>query len=371
MRIRLLLVALALTAAGCSGGAADTTTSTSTTNVSTTPTSEVPTTAAPTTTIDDRPRSPVNGLPIDDPDLLDRRVLAVKVDNHWNARPQSGILDADAVFEIRVEGGLTRFMAVFHSADSELLGPIRSGRPSDAALVRPLEAVLAISGGQPWIRAGINGIGVEYLSDTRPGMFRIPDRFAPHNLYGNTMELREVADERELPDDPPSTPLWEFGELADEGEEASQATFTFSTTTTTQWTWDGTTYWRSIDGEDSNWLTADGEVERINSDLLLAIVGEQYTATPGAGNAGSSVPATSTIGTGPIYIFSEGRVITGIWEREDPSEPFALTTEDGDVLSVPPGKPWISVVPNSGAVEFDNPPVTTTTTSITTSTTGG
>lgn len=362
-----LVVALLLITAACSGASADTSTSTTTTTASPT-TTEAPTTTTSdptTTTVDDRPRSPINGLPIDDPETLDRRALAIKIDNHWNARPQSGILEADAIFEIRVEGGLTRLMPVFHSSDSETLGPIRSGRPSDAALIRPFEAVLVISGGQPWIRAGISGLGVNYIGDTRPAMFRISDRFAPHNLYGSTIALREEADQRGLADDPPPTSLWEFGELPDGGEEATEVSFTFSRTTTTTWTWDGEKYIRSIDGGESNWVNPDDEVERITSELLVAIVGQQYTASP-PGGSGSSVPATSTVGSGPIHIFMDGEVVSGTWEREAAADPFVLTTEDGEELTVPPGKPWISVVPDNGTIEWDNPPVTTTTTTTTT-----
>lgn len=371
MRIRPWLFALALIAVSCSGGAEDTTTTTTTIPPTTTTEETTTTTEAPTTTVDDRPRSPVNGLPIDDPELLEHRAVAVKIDNHWNARPQSGILESEAVFEIRVEGGLTRLMAVFHTTDSEMLGPVRSGRPSDAALVRPLEATLAISGGQPWVRNGISAIGVPYLSDVRPGMFRISDRRSPHNLYGSTVELRQVADERDIPDTPPPTALWEFTEEPIEGEEATYASFTFSDDTTTEWFWDGTTYWRSIDGGDSNWIDPEGEVERISADVLIAIVGEQYTASPPAGSGGSSVPATSTTGTGDFHVFADGQVISGTWEREDAAEPFTLTTADGEELLVPAGWPWISVVPSTGGVEWDNPPATTTTTSPTTPTTTG
>ena len=370
MRFLRYAVALALILTACSGSDAETTTSTT---AAPTTTSEAPTTTteAPTTTIDGRPRSPVNGLPVDDAESLERRVLAVKIDNHWDARPQSGILEADAVFEIRVEGGLTRFMAVFHSSDSEMLGPIRSGRPSDAAIVRPLEAVLAISGGQPWVQAGIRDLGVNLIGDSRPGMFRISGRAAPHNLYGNTIELREVADSRELPDEPPPVALWEFGELAEEAEEMSEVSFTFSDTTTTRWTWDGSTYYRTIDDVDSNWVTPEEEVERINADVLIAIVGEQYLASPPAGQGGSSVPATSTMGTGDVYVFSEGRMVAGTWEREGAADPFTFTTTDGEPLLVPPGRPWISVVPDVGEVASTNPPVTTTTTTPTSTTTGG
>src|SRR5690606_41582210 len=122
--------------------------------------------------------------------------------------------------------GLTRAMAAFNSTASAVRGPIRSGRPSDAALIRPFEATLAISGGQPWVREGISALGVPYLSDTRPGRFRISERAAPHNLYGNTIELRQVADDREIPDTPPPTSLWEFGEMPEDAPEATDITFT-------------------------------------------------------------------------------------------------------------------------------------------------
>lgn len=356
MRIRLLL-ALALVLAACSGGDAtettDTTAPTTTTPPTTAPDTTSSTRATTSTTIDDRPRSPLNGMPVDDAALLDRRVLAVKIDNHWNARPQSGILDADAVFEIRVEGGLTRFMAVFNSSDSEMLGPIRSGRPSDAAIVRPLESVLAISGGQAWIRAGINAVGVPYISDPRPGMFRISGRSAPHNLYGSTTELRGVADSRSIPDEAPPVSLWNFGDLPEDTEDAAEISFTFSGETTTTWTWDGETYLREINNTVSNWVNAEGETNQIEADVLVAIVGRQYVASPPAGSSGSSVPATDTTGSGKVYVFSEGKVATGTWERATASDPFTLSTDNGDELTVPAGFPWISIVPDSGKVSYE------------------
>jgi len=99
------LVALGLILSACASEEAespDTSTTTEpTTTTSTTTTSTLPQT---TTTIDTRETSAINGLPVDDPVLLDRRVLAVKIDNHPRANPQSGIDQADMVIELRVEG---------------------------------------------------------------------------------------------------------------------------------------------------------------------------------------------------------------------------------------------------------------------------
>jgi len=86
------------------------------------------------------------------------RVIGVKIDNHWNARPQSGINKADAVFEIPVEANLTRFIAVFHDSDADYLGPMRSGRPTDPTVLAPLNATFIISGAQPWVQRSLWGM---------------------------------------------------------------------------------------------------------------------------------------------------------------------------------------------------------------------
>jgi hypothetical protein len=109
MRTTTRLVALALVMAACSPAAVETTTSTTTTSTtSTSTTTTIPTTT--TTTLPEPPRSPVTGLPVEDETLLDRRLVAVKIDNHPRARPHAGIDDADMVIEILVEGGFTRYM---------------------------------------------------------------------------------------------------------------------------------------------------------------------------------------------------------------------------------------------------------------------
>ncbi|MCP3976979.1 MAG: DUF3048 domain-containing protein, partial [bacterium] len=142
VRLVALLMSFALLAAACSGDGADPITTTTaittlppvsttgaTTVASSTTTTSTSTTTT-TTTLGPQNPSPLNGLNVEDPELLERRAIAVKVDNHWNARPQSGIQEADMVYELLVEGGLTRFIAVFHHSDSGYVGPIRSLRPT-------------------------------------------------------------------------------------------------------------------------------------------------------------------------------------------------------------------------------------------------
>ena len=362
-RLLISLLAAALIAAACGGSddATDVTepSTTTTTIEATTTTEPVTTTAAPTTTTTTEPEpagptSPLNGMVVDDETLaanLDRRVVAVKIDNHWNARPQSGIEQADLVFELLVEAGLTRFISVFHHSDAEFVGPMRSGRPTDPTLVRPLNGVLTISGAQPWVQSRITGAGVPLIGDLgSPITFRRSFRRAPHNLYTNTLELREVMDGRGYEATPPPT-LWTFGEFeAPDDAVAEDILFNWSDTMTVTWEWDGHQYLRFAGSEPHNWRTEDGDtIEQVSADVLVVLFADRYTAS---GSSGSAVPAFDTVGAGRAIVFAEGHVIEGTWAREEIADLFELTDADGNEIVVPPGRPWVSVFPSSRGVAW-------------------
>ena len=254
---------------------------------------------APTTTVYAGPVSPITGLPVENPALLDRKVVAVKVDNHWNARPQSGIEQADAVFEVVVESGITRFIGLFHHSDSDWVGPMRSARPTDWTLVKPLNGVLAISGGQPWITRRITGNGVPLIGDYGPPLTaRWREREAPHNLYVDTYEVRRVAAERGLSQEPPA-PLFDRGPFSGPTEAvATYVFFDWSETVDAVWRWDGDQYLRSVDGAPHRWRTREGETGQISADVLIVLMVEGYRACP-QGRARAYRPGTPWARTGP------------------------------------------------------------------------
>ncbi|MEP7046469.1 MAG: DUF3048 domain-containing protein, partial [Ilumatobacteraceae bacterium] len=100
-------------------------------------------------TVPAEPVMPLTGLPITDPSAAGRTALVVKIDNHPDARPQSGLNQADIVFEENVEQ-LTRFAAVFQTTAPDPVGPIRSGRTQDVELLGSLnKPIFAWSGGNP------------------------------------------------------------------------------------------------------------------------------------------------------------------------------------------------------------------------------
>lgn len=336
------LVTLALLVAACSPSesADSTTTSAPTTSSSSTSTS---TTSTTSTTIGESAESLVNGLEVENANLLDRRVLAVKIDNHPNARPHSGIDEADMVIEMLVEG-VTRFITIWHESDSDYLGPNRSGRPTDSEVLPAFnEPTFTISGAQGWVQNMITGNGVSLIKELSEGTFRISGRSAPHNLYVDTFTLRETADERGYPDVPPDGPIWEFGPMPADAAPASSVNIRFSGNGVV-WDWDETEglWLRTIQGRESMVRDQEGNETRLGVPVMVALYVEQYS--------NNGLPSSHTLGSGEAYVFADGKYVQGTWEREEMTDWFTLTDAEGNVIAVPPGQVWVSLVPSGSGL---------------------
>jgi Protein of unknown function (DUF3048) N-terminal domain/S-layer homology domain/Protein of unknown function (DUF3048) C-terminal domain len=296
--------------------------------------------------------SPLNGLP--SPGLaLQRRVIAVKIDNASAARPQSGIENADAMMELMVEGGLSRMVGLFHRSDSSFVGPVRSVRPTDA-LLESLGATVGISGAQPWIADLVGAEGVPIIREGQvgpPTMFRIGGRVAPHNLYTSTFELRREADRRGYPDAGPPV-LFRFGTFSDTGaRSATNIEVSWSDPVSTVWTWDGVRYRRSMGTTPHFWRDGQGGMGRISADTLVVVFGQYYEVGAPPGVNGSTVPAMATVGSGRVLVFTGGRVLDGTWSRAS-NETWFTFSVDGTELVVPPGIPWIHIIPHDRPVTW-------------------
>ena len=338
MRSTSLLLVAALALAACSGAdASEQTTTTAiapTTTEAPTTTTTVPETTTTTERVVDGPTSPINGLVVEDEELLDRRALVVKIDNHPNARPQSGLSEADAVIELMVEG-ITRLVGVFHTGDADPVGPIRSMRPTDGQLATLFDGPLVASGGQDWVISSIRNTGTSIIGEVgRPQTFRSGSRSAPHNLYGNTFAIRDLADSRGYDDEAPDA-LWEFGELPNEASAASEIQLPFASGLVVRWTWDGDKYTKTTNGSPHNWILPDGESEQMWAETIVVLEMLTYTQSPPPG--GGPAKAVESVGSGNAFIFAEGRVVEGTWQRESLGDTFTLTTGEETML-VPPGK---------------------------------
>ncbi len=352
----MLFAGSAILAAACSSGsdATDTTATTATMPETTSTVAETTTTVPATTTTAESAleiADSINGLPADD-DLIDRRVVGIKIDNHLKARPQSALQAADAVYEILVEGGITRFIALFHQTDLDWVGPNRSGRPTDSKVMAGLDgAPFQISGAQGWVKNIYEADGINVVYDTGATTFRVPLRPKPHNLFTSTNLVREWADGRGWPDENPGN-LFAFGEPSPRNDEAVRIEISFSDSTPPTWAWDGEHYLRFHGTTPHEWVNEDGDSGQVAFDTLVVMKMRKYIASNPAGS-GTSVPTVETVGEGEAFVFYNGGVVGGTWERGSITDKFFLSTSDGTEIVLPPGRVWISLQPDNQTLTWE------------------
>ena len=289
-----------------------------------------------------------------------KRVIAFKIDNNIKARPQSGLQEADAVHEILVEGGMTRFLAFFYDNTSKYLGPIRSARPTDPTMVRPYGGTLVVSGATAGLIPSIRELGVPVLEEqSSPVMFRISSRSAPHNLYADTELVRQSIEDRGFYFlQPGPGPLFSFGLNQNNWNDgAGKITIKYSEFTTVIWKLDGDKYSRFIidnysDNKEAtahNFISQDGNyTDILKTETIVVIQGPLYK------DKATTLPSVLTVGVGNAYVFNQGKYIEGSWRRGDITEPFVLTDINGNDIQVPPSTQWVHILPNEGLVSVDN-----------------
>jgi len=306
--------------------------------------------------------SPLTGKEIPPELWLNRpkRVVAFKIDNNINARPQSGLQEADSVFEILVEGGMTRFLALFLDNTSKYLGPIRSARPTDPTLIRPYDGTLVVSGATDGLIPAIRELGVPVLEEVNaPAMFRIGSRKAPHNLYADTELVRDVIDSKGYKFlQPGPQPLYPFGfDQNNWSSGANKITIQYSDFTTVIWKKDGERYSRFIidayssekDAVAHNFISQDGNyTDILSTETIVVIQGALYK------DKATTLPSILTVGIGDLFIFNDGKYVQGTWRRTDISESFEFFDINQNPIEVPPSSQWIHIVPNEGQIVWSN-----------------
>ncbi len=302
------------------------------------------------------PVNPLTGEEVSSWDLLTRRPLAVKVENDPKARPQSGIIDADLVYEELVEGGVTRFICVYLSRDSQVIGPTRSARPSDIDITFYLDPLLICSGGASQVISMVKAAGLRYISEDSVHFWRDRTRKIPHNLYTSTALLRQYLTETgDTYNKLPQSGLvftsggGDSGEgEGDEAQSASQSQATSinipykATICAASYQYDASTdtYLRSINGVPHTDLTTGKRVAPRN-----VIV--QFITVTGSGIydvTGAETPNLQVIGSGKCLVFTGGKVYHGTWKKANRNSPTRFLDENGRDIPLHPGQTWIHLV---------------------------
>jgi len=273
--------------------------------------------------------------------------LAVKIDNHEDARPQIALNRSDLVFEELVEGGLTRYLVVWHSDVPDEVGPVRSIRPMDPDIASPLGGIIAYSGGQEvfvdmMMSTPLANIVFDY-DDT--GLFeRAEDRPGPHDVI---LAASEAVARHAALDPPPVQFAYGIADPLAAPALAATATsrieLVFSEGRSPSWEWDpGADAWlRSQEGVPD--LEASGDRVRA-ANVVTMRVGIDWSY--------GEVPRTVMVGTGEVWVSVAGRTAHGTWAKDAAGSPIVLTADDGSPLRLAPGNTWVELVPNEGSVSL-------------------
>lgn len=299
----------------------------------------------PTMTAAPPPLSPLTGLPLESAAVANRPAVTVKIDNAPQARPQAGLDKADVVIEEKVEGGVTRFLAVFHSTDADPVGPVRSVRSTDAPLVTPIGGVFAFAGGIPPFVELVRRAPVTIVTDQdKGGPFTLRrDRSRPHNTYSTTAKIRDAAGSKGSP--PPR-----LFDLVGQGEEfapggvgpATRATVAFSPRVSAEWGFDQASgeWRRKSDGKPH---IVEGGAQLSFTNVIIQLT--PYRQTPFKDVAGNAVDEAVVVGSGDAVILSQGKQVRGRWSKSSDSSVIAYVDAAGTPVRLPPGRTWVMLPP--------------------------
>ena len=291
-------------------------------------------------------------MPAPDGVVPQRPALAIKVDNYRSARPQSGLNDADIVFEEPVEGDTTRLVAVFQCEDAAMVGDIRSARAVDPLVLDQLSTPLFVHVGgiapvlslirqADAIDEGIQARGYPVQNPT--------DRVAPYDTYVSTAAAWGLRTD----DTQPPAPVFTYSETPLPARPVTTLHIPYSATNDATWTWDpgGRRWMLSYSGVPA--MLADGG-QISAADVVVEVVKVTYGPWTEDGRLGLEVQS-QLIGAGPLVVFRDGLEIAGTWQHASTDSPARLVALDGTPIALQVGETWVEIVPSTVTVTTTGP----------------
>lgn len=310
---------------------------------------------------------PVFGAPLNGGDPT-RRPLLVKIDNAPAGRPHYGLAQADMVFEILVEGYVTRLAAVFQSQDPAVMGNIRSARLVDRSLAPMIRGMLVYSGTSAYeapliVADARQGKYIELSADSTPGYYRVNFRLAPYNMFASAAEMRRqaalVGGSR-----PADIPRWGFLARQDHApivagmagalpaseivipyrEDTSLVTYRYDEATRSYGRWQNSAGVPRRDVDAANGNAA------IAAKNVVVIYTEIWEVSQIVDAAGAHAHDMRVTGTGAATVFRDGLRQEGTWSRASDAAPFAFKSSSGHTILLSPGQTWVHVIPTDWQV---------------------
>lgn len=291
--------------------------------------------------------SPLDGKSYNDKNKANRHPLAVVIENHPSARPQTGIINASIVYEAITEGGITRFLAIFGPTDAKELGPIRSARLFFMDWLKEFDAFFAHAGGNEDALANIDTYAIKdipHANDYYWRDYKGRNVASEHTLYSSTDKLYQYASDKGYDINSSKYEKYKFkknGPGIQEGGKGVEIDFS-SVSYRVSWAYDfGTnSYSRSLAGSEHKDL-ASGETIKANNIIVQTV---SRTLQP-HGSYGDQNWVFETIGSGNAKVYRDGKEITATWKKTALTSRTKFYNESGAEIEFNPGKTWIEVIP--------------------------
>lgn len=278
------------------------------------------------------PVSVTTGLPLEE-ENIDKTKFSVMVENSPNSRPHSGLDQADVVYEMEVEGNVTRFLALFNDNIPEKIGPTRSSRHYYLPVAESWNMPYIHFGGSPEAYNKLSTLAVPTIDGITQSKYFIRDssRYAPHNAYLVTNQL-DTFEENPINE--------KFAFDADASYESSLPStslkIAYNNFTHVEYHYNEKTnqYKRFLEGQPH----ADRETgtQISTNNIIVAYANQQLISGDNKGR----IDITLT-GTGEAVYLLDGQAVKGTWKTEDGNLRFYL---DNTIIALNPGKTWIQVV---------------------------
>lgn len=278
----------------------------------------------------------------------ERRPLGIMIENHPDARPQSGLDKASFIFETPSEGGITRFLVFFAENDVSEVGPVRSARTYYVDWADEIRAIYAHCGGSA---AATNALlSDKYVCDINQFSYgsyfwRSKDKFAPHNLYTATDKVREAAKSAKCTPEADYNG-YEFKSDAEKSERGVSQTITVNFSSAQSqvvynYDPDKNVYLRSMAGT----IHKDKVTGAQLSPKTVVIMHADRVTSASDGTQQSHVVTT---GTGAAEIYMDGQEIKGTWKRANISDRTRFYDQLGKEVVFNRGQIWVEVLPPTG-----------------------
>lgn len=287
--------------------------------------------------------SPFTGLPISQ--NYYKRAVAVSIENSPAARPQSGLREAEIVYEFMLEGGITRFLAIYWPEVPEKIGPIRSARPALVKTAQAYDALFLHAGASPHGFALLAVNDILHLDQIYQSKYfwRSSKRNAPHNLYSGEEPLNnylEGLSEKEYPDQ------FNFltASVLSDFIKAKNISIDYWGSYEVLYEYNSleNNYLRFLNNKDNPHLVESGEQLQAKNIIV------QHVKTSTKDSEGrQDIDLQSG---GKMQLFRDGLVITGSWEKNNGK--LIYLDAAGNEIEINPGRTWIQVVPNGTEITY-------------------